>query len=64
MADKFYSVILGEHLPHQVTEGSSTSSEAVELRVSDTIYANKLAVLHAIDNLRNYIATKESNPIA
>ena len=64
MADKFYSVILGEHLPHQVTEGSSTSSEAVELRVSDTIYSNKLAVLHALDNLRNYIATKETNPIA
>lgn len=64
MADKFYSVVLGEHQPSQVTKGGSTSGEAVELRVSDSIYSNKMAVLLGIKALYNYIATKETNPIA
>jgi len=64
MADRFYSVILGEHFPHQVTEGSSTSSEAVELRVSDTIYTNKMNVLLSLEAIRSYLQTKETSPIA
>ncbi len=64
MADKFYSVILGEHFPSQVTEGSSTSSEAIELRVSDSIYANKMAVLLGIEAIESYIQMKETTPIA
>ena len=64
MADRFYSVIKGEHNPSQVTEGSSTSGEAVELRVSDTIYANKLDVLLCLEAIENYLMTKETNPIA
>jgi hypothetical protein len=64
MADRFYSVILGAHNPHQVTEGSSTSSEAVELRVSDSIYANKMAVLLGLKAIEAYLQTKETTPIA
>lgn len=64
MADRFYSMILGEQRPEQVTEGSSTSSEAVELRVADTIYGNKLAVLHAVRGILRYLESKETSPIA
>ena len=64
MADRFYSVILGEHLTHQVTEGASTSSEAIELRVSDSIYAQKLDVLLGVRALLNYLETVETSPIA
>ena len=64
MADRFYSAILGEGLPEQITEGSSTSSEAVELRVSDTIYANRLAVIIAVEGILHYLKTKETTPIA
>jgi hypothetical protein len=64
MADRFYSVILGEQSVDQVTEGSSTSSEAVELRVADTIYANKLDVILAVEVLLNYLKTTETSPIA
>lgn len=64
MADKFYSVILGEGLPHQVTEGSSTSGEAIELRVSDSIYTDKLAVMIGVEAIEHYLATVETNPIA
>jgi enolase len=64
MADKFYSVSLGEQMEHLVTEGSSTSGEAIELRVNDTMYTNKLAVQLALETLEYYIATKETSPIA
>lgn len=64
MADRFYSVIKGEHFPHQVTEGGSTSSEAVELRVSDTIYTDKIAVLLGVRAILAYLETRENNPIS
>ena len=64
MADRFYSVILGEHFPHQVTEGSSTSGDAIELRVADTIYANKMNVLLALKAIESYLQTRETSTIA
>jgi hypothetical protein len=64
MADRFYSVILGEHGVHQVTEGASTSSEAVELRVSDSVYTTKMNVILMIEAIRNYVRMKETSPIA
>jgi hypothetical protein len=64
MADRFYSIILGEQLPSQVTEGSSTSSEAVELRVSDSIYASKKAVILGVEAIKQFLIHKETTPIA
>lgn len=64
MADRFYSVIKGECLPSQVTEGSSTSSEAIELRVADSIYTNKLDVILALKAIQAYLETTETSPIA
>lgn len=64
MADRFYSVILGEHNVDQVTEGSSTSSEAIELRVSDAIYTNKIDVILGLRAILNYLETRETSPIA
>jgi len=64
MADRFYSVILGEHLPEQVTEGSSTSSEAIELRVADSIYASKIDVILGVKALLSYLETTETSPVA
>jgi len=64
LADKFYSVILGEGMTHQVTEGASTSGEAIELRISDSIYATKLDVILGLEAIENYLATTETSPIA
>ena len=64
MANKFYSVILGEQLAEQVTEGSSTSAEAIELRVSDTIYTTKLDVILGLKAILQYLETIETSPIA
>lgn len=64
MADKFYSVIKGEGLTHQVTEGASTSSEAIELRVNDSVYSDKPEVLAGVQALLHYLMTVETDPIA
>ena len=64
MADRFYSLIKGEHSTWQVTEGSSTSSEAVELRVADSIYTTKLDVILLLEVLEDYLKTVETSPIA
>lgn len=64
MADRFYSVVKGEQMAHMVTEGASTSSEAIELRINDTVYTTKLDVLLALEAIENYLATTETSPIA
>jgi len=65
LADRFYSVIVGEHNPSQVTEGAATSGEAIELRVSDTAYAQKIRVIHGVNAILLYLqSAKETSPIA
>lgn len=63
MADRFYSVVVGEHNVHQVTEGSSTSSEAIELRVA-VGGPTKMETLLGLEAIKNYIITRETSPIA
>lgn len=64
MADKFYSVIKGEQMAHMVTEGGSTSSEAIELRVNDSVYTTKLDVILGLQAIMDYLNTTETSPIA
>lgn len=64
MADRFYGIAVGGKLPTDVTEAASTTSLAIELRVSDSAYANKLYVIEAIEALEAYLATIETSPIA
>lgn len=64
MADKFYSLIKGEHSTYQVTEGASTSGEAFELRVNDSLYTDKLDVILLLKVLEDYFKTTETSPIA
>lgn len=64
MADRFYGVALGGQLPVNVTEAASTTSAAIELRVNDSVYANKIQVLAALEAVKNYFQTKETSPIS
>lgn len=66
MADRFYGVALGGQQPKDVTEGGATggASAPIELRINDTVYGNKLQVLMALEAIENYLATKETSPIA
>lgn len=51
-------------MTHMVTEGSSTSSEAIELRVNDSIHTTKLDVILGLQAIVNYLNTTETSPIA
>jgi hypothetical protein len=64
MADRFYGVAIGGKLPTDVTEDSSTTSAAIELRISDSAYAQKLFVREALEAIEGYLDTVETNPIA
>jgi hypothetical protein len=64
MADRFLSVVKGEQMTHMVTEGASTSSEAIELRINDTVYANKLDVILSLQAIVGYLNSTETSPIA
>jgi hypothetical protein len=64
MADRFYGIAVGGQLPKDVTEDSSTTSAAIELRVADTAYTTKKHVLMALEGLVAYMQTKETSPIA
>lgn len=64
MADRYYSVVQGEGLPFQVTEGSTSSAEEIELRVNDSVFGDKLAVIQGLQAILLYLQTKETSPIA
>lgn len=63
MADRFYGVAVGGTQPVNVTEAASTTSAAIELRINDAAYSNKIAVLGALEAVKNYLQAKENNPI-
>lgn len=64
MADRYYGAAIGAQLPADVTEASSTTGAAIELRINDSAYNNKLGVQLALKALQAYLDTKETNPIA
>jgi len=64
MADRFYGVAVGGQLPTDVTEAASTTSAAIELRVSDSAYTSKQAVRAALEAIEMYLDTIETDPIA
>jgi hypothetical protein len=56
MADHFYSVVKGDGLsPGNVTFGTSTSAEAIELRVVDGAGISKTDLMIALKAIQNYI---------
>lgn len=64
MADHFYSVITADQTSAGVTVGTSSSSEAIELRVADgagisSAPLSKLETLKAIMLIHDYIATHD-----
>lgn len=64
MADRFYGAAVGAQLPENVTEASSTTSAAVELRISDSAYsAGKQSIVCAIRAILQYVETKEGSVI-
>ena len=60
MADHFYSVVYGEQAPNEVTVGTSTSSEAIELRVLDGTGITRTELLKAVQTIANKIAVSDA----
>ena len=57
MADKFYSVLVGDQFdPNTVTVGNSSSSEAIELRVVSGSSITKLQIFNALETLEAYFS--------
>lgn len=55
MADHFYSTGMGAMGPVDVTEGTSTQSGVVELRIHDGAGLTKLEVLNCIEAIEQRI---------
>ena len=57
MAERYYSVVLGEQTPSLVTEAtSSTAGDAIEVRVTYTATnLDKQHVLLGLDTIKQYI---------
>ena len=64
MADRFYGAAIGANLPQDVTEAASTTSAAVELRISDTAYSDRRAVIIALRAIERYLEAVEKTPIS
>ena len=62
MADRFYGAAVGANLPNDVTEAASTTSAAIEVRISDTAYADRRAVIIALRAIERYIEAVEMTP--
>lgn len=63
MADRFYGAALGAQAPKDVTEAASTTALAIELRINDTVYSNKLQVLIALEAIQDYLNATEGSVI-
>ena len=64
MADRFYGAAVGANLPNDVTEAASTTSAAIEVRISDTAYADRRAVIIALRAIERYLEAVEKTPIS
>jgi hypothetical protein len=64
MASRYYGANVGAMFKTDVTEGSSTTSSAVEVQIDLAKTTNKLAVLQALEAIRDYLIMTESDPIA
>lgn len=63
MASRYYGVSVGAMQPKDVTEGASTNSTAVELQIDLTKCTDKLQAIQALEAIKNYLQTVETNPI-
>ena len=64
MASRFYGINVGGMQPNNVTESASTTSSAVELQIDLAKVSNPMYVHQMLEAIKNYLRTKESNPIA
>lgn len=60
MADHFYGLNIGGGMPTDVTVGTVTSGQNIELRIHDGASVSKTDVYKALEALEYYIATHDA----
>jgi hypothetical protein len=65
MASRFYGIDKGAGtLMTGVTEGASTGSKGVEIQVDLSKVTAKIDILQALETLKQYIISRETDPAA
>jgi hypothetical protein len=64
MASRFYAIDLGQMQVSNVTEGASTGSKGVEIQVDLAKVTRKIDILQALEILKQYIISRETDPAA
>lgn len=64
MASRFYAVDLGGNKMTDVTEGAATGSKGVEIQVDLAKVTRRIDILQAIETLKQYLITRETDPAA
>lgn len=64
MADRFYGADLGVKMPAEVVESATTTSKAIEVRVTYTTTGlTKVDVLNAIEAIKNAVTVDTWAPV-
>lgn len=64
LPNRYYGVIPGGGMVVDVLENGTTTGRAIELRVNDSVYGDRLAVIVGVKGIIDYLNTKETRPIA
>lgn len=64
MASRYYGVDKGAMQPTDVTEDSSTTSSGLEVAIDLTKITSKIDAIQCLEAVKNYLQTKETEPIA
>jgi hypothetical protein len=64
MASRFYAIDKGGNKMTDVTEGAATGSKGVEIQVDLSKVTSKIDTLQALETLKQYIITRETDPLA
>jgi hypothetical protein len=64
VASRFYGIDLGGNKVGDVTEGAATGTKGVEIQVDLAKVTRRIDILLALEALKQYIITRETDPAA
>ena len=64
MAPRFYGIDLGQMTVSSVAEGAATNTKGVEIQVDLAKVTKRIDILQALEILKQYIISRETDPAA
>jgi hypothetical protein len=64
MASRFYGIDKGGNKMTDVTEGAATGTKGVEIQVDLSKVTSRIDTLQALETLKQYIISRETDPLA